>query len=254
MRLAIVSDIHANLEALAVVMDDIRARGLENDIVCLGDVIGYGPDPNACLDIAIDSFRWCLMGNHEEAVLYGAVGFNPKAKMAIDWTRDQLNDASQPAEMRNRRWKFLGELRLTAEEQGLEFAHGSPRDPVREYVFPTDVLDHDKLESIFQHVGRVCFVGHTHLPGVIAASGRFTPPRGDGFSIKLPPPDGEKLLINVGSVGQPRDGDYRACYVVVEDDTVTWHRLDYDVERTVEKIRAVDRLPGYLASRLREGR
>ncbi len=253
MHLAIVSDIHGNLEALTVVMEDIRARGID-DIVCLGDVIGYGPDPNACLDVAIDNFRWCLMGNHEEAVLYGAVGFNPKAKMAIDWTRDQLNDEAQPAEARNRRWKFLGDLRLSAEEQQLEFVHGSPRDPVREYVFPTDVLDHDKLESIFAHVGRVCFVGHTHIPGVFVAGGRFMPPRDDGEAVRLPGPADDKMLINVGSVGQPRDGDYRACYLEVRGDTATWHRLEYDVETTVEKIRAVDRLPGYLASRLREGR
>jgi diadenosine tetraphosphatase ApaH/serine/threonine PP2A family protein phosphatase len=252
-KTAIVSDIHANYEALTVVLDHIKSQGI-TDIVCLGDIIGYGPSPLECLDKAIEHFRWNLMGNHEEAVLYGAVGFNPKAKMAIDWTRDQLNLASEPAEKRNRRWSFLGDLQITAEDFGLEFVHGSPRDPVREYIFPTDVLDQEKLRSVFAHVRVACFMGHTHLPGVISESGKFTPPKDDGFSYTLPSGGGEKLLINVGSVGQPRDGDYRACYVTIEDRTLVWHRLDYDVEKTVDKILHVDRLPGYLASRLREGR
>lgn len=253
MRLAVVSDIHANLEALSIVLADIEEREVDH-IVCLGDVIGYGPNPTECLDLAIGNFQWSLLGNHEEAVLYGAVGFNPKAKLAIDWTRDQLNDPTAEAQTRNARWKFLGELRLAMEENGLEFAHGSPRDPVREYVFPTDVFDHGKMRAIFEHVERVCFVGHTHVPGLITSSGRFTPPRDDDFSVCLSELNNEKVLINVGSVGQPRDGDYRSCYVVVEDDTIRWHRLDYDVETTVGKIRATEHLPGYLASRLREGR
>lgn len=252
MPTAIVSDIHANEEALAVVLDHIAAQKI-SDIVCLGDIIGYGPNPLECLDKAMELFRWNLMGNHEEAVLYGAVGFNPKAKMAIDWTRDQLNLASEPAERRNKRWSFLGDLKITQDDFGLEFVHGSPRDPVREYIFPTDVLDHEKMRSVFEHVRRACFMGHTHLPGIFTESGKFLPPKEDGFQFTIPP-EGEKLLINVGSVGQPRDGDYRACYVTIEDRTLTWHRLDYEVEKTVEKILKIDRLPGYLASRLREGR
>ena len=252
MRTAIVSDIHANQEALEVVLEHIRGQGI-SDIVCLGDIIGYGPNPLECLDRAIELFRWNLMGNHEEAVLYGAVGFNPKAKMAIDWTRDQLNLPSEAAELRNKRWSFLGDLRVTNEDFGVEFAHGSPRDPVREYIFPTDVLDHEKLRSVFEHVRRACFVGHTHLPGIITEGGKFTPPKEEGFQFTIPE-QGEKLLINVGSVGQPRDGDYRACYVTIEERTLTWHRLDYEVEKTVEKILKIERLPGYLASRLREGR
>jgi diadenosine tetraphosphatase ApaH/serine/threonine PP2A family protein phosphatase len=251
-RTAIISDIHANEEALAVVLAHIRGQGI-TDIVCLGDIIGYGPNPLECLDKAVELFRWNLMGNHEEAVLYGAVGFNPKAKMAIDWTRDQLNLPSEAPERRNRRWSFLGDLQLTQEDFGLEFVHGSPRDPVREYIFPTDVLDQEKLRAVFAHVRRACFMGHTHLPGIITESGKFTPPKEDGFEFTVPEA-GEKLMINVGSVGQPRDGDYRACYVTIEGRTLRWHRLDYEVEKTVEKILKIDRLPGYLASRLREGR
>lgn len=252
MATAVISDIHANLEGLETVLDDIRRQGIE-DIICLGDVIGYGPNPNECLDRVMDVCRWQLMGNHEEAVLYGAVGFNPKAKMAIDWTRDQLNSPEQPPEKRNARWKFLGDLRLVVNENGFDFVHGSPRDPVREYVFPADVLDQDKLRSIFDHVGRACFAGHTHIPGVIAEDGRFTPADGDAFQHTVTE-TGPRVLLNVGSVGQPRDGDNRSCYVVIDGPTVTWRRLDYDVEKTAAKILAIDRLPGYLASRLREGR
>ncbi|MHC4391028.1 MAG: metallophosphoesterase family protein [Planctomycetota bacterium] len=252
MTTAIISDIHANLEGLTVVMADIKERGIEN-IVCLGDIIGYGPNPNECLDVVMKGTRWQLMGNHEEAVLYGAVGFNPKAKMAIDWTRDQLNDQNLPAEERNARWQFLSELNLTMKEDGFDFVHGSPRDPVREYIFPTDVLDQEKLRSIFEHVDRVCFMGHTHLPGMIFEDGRFTPPTEDHFEYEIDP-EGPRMLVNTGSVGQPRDGDYRSCYLTVDGNTLTWRRLDYDVETTVEKIRGIDRLPGYLANRLREGR
>ena len=252
MATAIISDIHANLEAFSAVLGQIASLGI-TDVVCLGDIIGYGPEPLECLDRSMGLFRWSLMGNHEEAVLYGAVGFNAKAKMAIDWTRDQLNLASEPAEKRNRRWKYLGEMRIVTEDLDLEFAHGSPRDPVREYIFPTDVLDLDKLRSIFEHVRRACFVGHTHLPGIITESGKFTPPKEDGFEFTIPE-SGEKLLINVGSVGQPRDGDYRACYVTLDGRKLTWHRLDYEVEKTIAKILKTDRLPSYLANRLREGR
>ncbi len=253
-KTAIVSDIHANLESLVAVLADIEKRGVK-DIVCLGDIIGYGPNPLECLDVSL-GFRWNLMGNHEEAVLYGAIGFNPKAKMAVDWTRDQLNLPSEPADVRNRRWKFLGDLKLTMEEQDIEFVHASPRDPVREYIFPTDVLDYEKLRSVFEHVrGKVCLHGHTHLPGVIAESGKFTPPKDDGFEVPyadIP----EKVLVNVGSVGQPRDGDYRASYAILEAEKgrLVFHRVDYAVEKTIEKILAIDRLPGYLATRLREGR
>ena len=116
------------------------------------------------------------------------------------------------------------------------------------------MLDQEKLRSVFAQVRSTCFMGHTHLPGVITESGKFTPPKDDGFEYTLPTEGSEKILINVGSVGQPRDGDYRACYVTLEERTLRWHRLDYDVEKTVEKILRVDRLPGYLASRLREGR
>ncbi len=252
MRTAIVSDIHANLEALQAVLAHIEAEKVE-DIVCLGDIIGYGPQPLECLDVAIERFRWNLMGNHEEAVLYGAIAFNPKAKMAIDWTRDQLNLPSEPSDTRNLRWKFLGDLKVQVVENGRLFVHASPRDPVREYIFPTDVLDVDKMKSIFRRVETVCFIGHTHIPGVIHEGGRFTPPREDRFEFPLAPLE-EKLLVNVGSVGQPRDGDYRASYAVLEDDRLTFFRVDYDVEKTIERIQAIDRLPGYLASRLREGR
>lgn len=252
MATAVISDIHANLEALEVVLADIEGQGI-GDVVCLGDIIGYGPNPNECLDLVMKTCRWNLMGNHEEAVLYGAVGFNPKAKMAVDWTRDQLNLPEESPEKRNARWKFLGELRLTMAEGGLDFVHGSPRDPVREYIFPTDVLDKEKLRGIFEHTDRACFMGHTHLPGVLSEEGQFTPPRDESPSVELPE-GGPKVLVNVGSVGQPRDGDYRACYLVLDDRTLTWRRLDYDVERTIARIREIDRLPGYLATRLREGR
>lgn len=126
---AIVSDIHSNLAALTAVMKDI-AENKADEIVCLGDVIGYGPQPLPCVDLARKEFKFTILGNHEEAVLYGAVGFNPKAKAAVDWTRDQFHLESEEEDDRNARWQFLGDMPISVDEDsGVQFVHGSPRDP-----------------------------------------------------------------------------------------------------------------------------
>ena len=130
------------------------------------------------------------------------------------------------------------------------YVHGSPRDPVREYVFPTDILDTEKIRSIFKHIQRLCFNGHTHSPGVLTEFGKFFPPRDNDYEFEL---GEEKVLVNVGSVGQPRDGDNRACYVLFDGDTIRYRRVEYDVDATVKKIDSIDRLPAYLAKRLRTG-
>jgi diadenosine tetraphosphatase ApaH/serine/threonine PP2A family protein phosphatase len=248
---AIVSDIHSNLEALDAVIADARSQGAER-FFCLGDVIGYGPSPLACVDIARELFDFTLLGNHEEAVLFGAIGFNPKAKVAIDWTRQQLHGEGEDSELTNARWQFLGELPLYRDgEEGVQFVHGSPRDPTREYVFPTDVLNPEKLEGIFEHVGRVTFNGHTHAPGVMSSDGVFLAPTelGEIYDIGE-----EKVIINVGSVGQPRDGDNRASYALFDEQKVTFRRVPYPIDSTMARMRAIDALPEYLALRLKEGR
>ena len=246
---AIISDIHANLEALQAVLADIESKGVR-EVYCLGDIIGYGPQPLECLDLCRD-FGLNLLGNHEEAVLVGAVGFNPKAASAVDWTRDQFLSHRSPEALRNQRWNFLGGLKLEHAEDGVGYVHGSPREPTREYVFPTDNKDRDKMEQIFSKIRQVCFSGHTHTPGVFTEEGEYltTTDCGGEWPIAR-----KRALINVGSVGQPRDGDTRSSYVIFDGEVVRFQRVEYDVEKTISVFHSIRMLPPYLGLRLREGR
>jgi len=250
---AIVSDLHSNLGALRAVLKDIEEMKADR-IVCLGDVIGYGPQPLECADVAREEFEFTILGNHEEAVLYGAVGFNPKAKAAIDWTRDQFHLEGVDEDTLNARWQFLGDMPISVEPDdgsGVAYVHGSPRDPTREYVFPTDVLNPEKIYGIFEHVERVAFNGHTHAPGVMTESGLFKLPQDGDNEYVL---DEEKVIINVGSVGQPRDGNNKSSYALFDGERILFRRVSYDIETTIKLMDQIDRLPDYLAHRLREGR
>jgi predicted phosphodiesterase len=247
---AIISDIHGNLEALQVVLADIQSKGIDR-IICLGDIIGYGPQPVECVDLCYD-FEVNLLGNHEEAVLVGAVGFNPKAAAAIDWTRDQFNRDGVSESVKDMRWNFLGAMKLRHDlDGGASFVHGSPREPTREYVFRSDIQDRDKMEAVFGSIGQVCFAGHTHTPGIFTESGEHLAPRDCRMEWEI---SKERAFINVGSVGQPRDGDVRASYVTFDGEVVRFHRVIYDVERTISVFAGIPQLPPYLGLRLREGR
>ena len=250
MRRAIVSDIHSNIEALSTVLAHIEQQKVD-EIICLGDVIGYGPDPRPCLNIALH-FKFTIMGNHEDGLMYHPEDFNERARVAIEWTRDQLNAKEYPKEENYRLWEFLSSLRESEKLDGALLVHGSPRNPVKEYVLPRDSQDKTKMGEIFALIdGHVCFVGHSHVPGVYRENLQFLNPS------RFPngcPLRSEKLLINVGSVGQPRDGDNRASYVIWEDDRVFFHRLAYDYETTMKKILGTGILHPYLAQRLKEGR
>jgi len=251
LQIAIVSDIHANIEALEVVLADIK-RKMIKDIVCLGDIIGYGPNPRECLQALMDC-KVVLMGNHEEAVLYYGEDFNPKAREAIDWTRDQLNRPECPKEENYDLWNFLGVMEQIVETDEAMFVHASPRDPTKEYVTPDDTRKNkEKLRDIFTRFDRVCFIGHSHIPGVYTQELRYIDPKTIGNEYRLE--EGRKALINVGAVGQPRDGDPRASYVTFDGTTIRFHRIEYDFKKTAEKIRQVSRLPDYLADRLAQGR
>jgi diadenosine tetraphosphatase ApaH/serine/threonine PP2A family protein phosphatase len=246
---AIVSDIHANLEALTAVLEDIAAEGVEQRI-CLGDLIGYGPNPLECIDLVMD-FDVCVLGNHDLGALFDPEGFSSGAERAIFWTRRQLEDPTGDAAAVKRRLDFLAELPRNHHEDGMLFVHGSARNPLNEYIFPEDVYNARKIDRIFGVVERRCFQGHTHVPGIFTRDKRFLSPADIGEQFVL---GTEKTMINVGSVGQPRDGDARACYVLLEDNCVRFRRVPYAVERTVEKIYAVPELDNFLGDRLREGR
>jgi predicted phosphodiesterase len=249
LKRAILSDIHGNLEALEAVLADIADQGI-SQIYCLGDIIGYGPNPRQCIDRAMQ-FEVCILGNHDQGALFDPEGFSSGAEKALFWTRQQLEDAGGDAEQNRKRWDFLAELPRNHREDGLLFVHGSARNPLNEYVFPEDVYNVRKLERIFSLIEGQCFQGHTHVPGVFTTDGRFYSPDELGNACAL---SDVRLMINVGSVGQPRDHDSRSCYVVLEDQRIEFRRVPYQLEVTVEKIHAIAELDNFLGDRLREGR
>lgn len=253
MKLALVSDLHSNKEAADAVFAHIRAQGIQT-MVCLGDIVGYGPDPEHCVDLVRGHAEATVLGNHDEALFHDAADFNPHARLAIDWTRDKLRPRWWSSSERKSRWRWLSQLPHTHRIGRYTFVHGSTRDPVREYVLSTDgFLNPSKLRGIFDSFEGVAFCGHTHHPGIHSEDLRFQGLEGaDEFTAALP--EGQKHIVNVGSVGQPRDGDNRACYAVLTDETVTWHRVAYDYRATMDKILATGSLHEILARRLALGK
>lgn len=261
---AVISDIHGNAEALRAVLADIDARGIVR-IICLGDIIGYGPEPLACVDLVRERCVWSLMGNHDFAVLYEPTNFNAVAQAAAYWTREQF-DAEPDEALRAARYDFLGRLRVRVVEplptngegdasRTALAVHGSPRRPINEYIFPSDANDApDKMEALFDRIETLAIVGHTHVPGVFTDEPDFYPPAelGEHRTYKFTP--GEKAIVNVGSVGQPRDLDPRASYAILHPEGVEFVRVPYDAHKTADQIQAIPQLDNYLGLRLLEGR
>ena len=230
-----------------MVLEDIRQQGIES-IYCLGDVIGYGPNPRECIDLCRE-FDLCLLGNHDNGALFDPEGFSGVAERAIFWTRRQLEDTS--CEAAEERWKFLAKLPRTHRENDWMFVHGSPRSPLNEYIFPEDVFNQRKIERIFGFVQGFCFQGHTHVPGIFTESCRFYSPAEISNHYQL---GGQKIMVNVGSVGQPRDNNPESCYVVLDGQDLEFRRIDYPREITRDKILEIPELDDFLGHRLMEGR
>ncbi len=243
---AIISDIHGNLEALEAVLADIDAQGI-SEIYCLGDVIGYGPNPRECIDRCRE-FELCLLGNHDNGALFDPDGFSSGAERAIFWTRRQLEDTSYAG--CEERWTFLASRPRTHREGNTMFVHGSPRSPLNEYVFPEDVFNQRKIERIFGFIQKYCFQGHTHVPGIFTENCRFYSPMEISDTYEL---GDQKVMINVGSVGQPRDNDPRSCYIVLDDHHIEFRRVEYPFDKTREKILDIAELDDFLGERLAIG-
>lgn len=248
---AIISDIHSNLEALEAVLQDISSQGVD-EIWCLGDIVGYGPDPQKCIDLIENNCALTLLGNHDWAVLNSPEGFNYMATQMVYKTKKWLrvNDKSTDAE--KRRWGFLENLDVRVERNDFLLVHASPRAELSEYLLPSDItFEPEKFQAAFESTPQYVMGGHTHLPCCISDDLELKQPDETGYTATL---DERKTYINTGSVGQPRDGDPRACYVIVERNAVTWHRVPYHYDRTARKLRDLGDSYEPLAHRLEVGR
>ncbi len=255
--IALISDLHANIEALEAAFADLDQLGVEA-VVCLGDVVGYGASPREVVELVRERCQVCLLGNHDAALLDDreAFGFNERALQAVDFSRRALD----PEQERNWPiWDWLGELVPAmavnpgngAEE--LQLVHASPRDPLAEYLMPGADKTPDKLAANFAAADhRLTFFGHTHHPGWFVEGAPFRRAMDGHDTLEIE--DGRRYLINVGSVGQPRDGDPRLGYALYDGKTVRWRRVEYDVASARRRILAADGLPDSLGERLLAGR
>ncbi len=243
MRTLIISDVHANLEALRRVLEDAQLRGGFDTVWCLGDVVDYGPDPGECIEALSELEMLCVAGNHDYAALgrIGVENFNTYAKQSALWTRAHLGDDHK---------SFLEELPEVATWGEFTMAHGSLRDPLWEYL----VNDYAASENFRRMATPFCLVGHSHLPFVcVEVEGKpLFRALGDGQEVAL---GAIRAIVNPGSVGQPRDGDRRASYLLfdTEKGRMSHHRVAYDVSVTQERMRVAGLHP-YLIERLSYGR
>ncbi|HEY3763819.1 MAG TPA: metallophosphoesterase family protein [Gaiellales bacterium] len=242
MKVAVISDVHANLPALEAVLAFIEADAAD-ELWCLGDLTGYGAEPAPCLDIVLDRADICLAGNHD-MVVTGEIEitmFSSDARRAAEWTREVLDADAL---------RRLAELRPEGERHGIELYHGSIRDHVWEYV----IDDRTAANCLEQQQSRLSMVGHSHVPLAYGyADEKFLGglAGADTTLETLPGP----FLLNPGSVGQPRDGDPRAAYMLIDTESgvARWRRVDYDVQAAQRAIREAG-LPLRLGARLAEGR
>ncbi|MDP1653513.1 MAG: metallophosphoesterase family protein [Rhodocyclaceae bacterium] len=248
--IAVISDVHGNLEALQAVLARIDELGVK-DIYSLGDVVGYGSDPEACILLTESRCRLRLMGNHEYGVLHATnpgFKFNATAQQAIDWTRQRIEKAGLLDRISGLQSSYL--------EGDLLFVHGSARNALNEYILEADGSGFSNFDKILASLEqdftgfRICFVGHNHKPFLATTEGFLHPHPGlHEFQV----PQEEKLYVSVGSVGQPRDRDPRACFVTFDGSKVTYHRVTYPFATTAEKIHTRG-LPVALANRLALGK
>jgi len=242
----VISDVHSNLPALEAVLESIEAAGPE-EIWCLGDVVGYGAQPDECTALVRERCAFVLNGNHDLAVTGGidAATFSETARAAVDWTKEHASAETV---------EYLKELSPEGEREGFGLFHASPRDPIWEYVLSIDQAE----AGLDAQKQRISLIGHSHValfftrpPSTGRRSFATGAQAGDGDLLDLA--EGEWLL-NPGSVGQPRDGDARAAWLLLdfERETASFRRVEYDVASTQQEIRERE-LPDALAQRLAHG-
>ena len=241
MRCAILGDIHGNLQALEAVLADAREYGC-SQFHCLGDVVGYNANPSECLEIVRNLPGACVLGNHDQAAFgeYSLEGFSSSASVSLEWTRGVLN-ADQKA--------WLGSLRLQRQIRKTTLVHATLDSPESWGYVRTDF---EAQLSLACQLTPLCFIGHTHVPKSFGqgVGEMLLFENVDGVELPRSP----KLLINAGSVGQPRDGDWRAAYMIHDEESggLWLRRVEYDVESASRAVLAAG-LPSKLAERLHKG-
>lgn len=241
LRYAIISDIHGNIQALEAVMDSVKSQGADS-VLCLGDVVGYGARPAECVEMVRETCRVVLLGNHDAA----AVGktpvdyFNPLARSAIEWTRKALHDEISG---------YLRDRPLLFDDEFCAATHATFSDPEAwDYI----LSPYEAAPEFESSESRILFYGHTHFPAIFVSDGR----RVEGIRARdIALEDRKRYLINVGSVGQPRDGNPASCYLIFDavQGKITYHRIPYDIESSQRDILAT-KIPAELAVRLSYGR
>lgn len=243
MRCAIIADIHANLAALTAVLVDVDKRGDVEEIWCLGDIVGYGPDPHECIELLRQTNHICVVGNHDLAAVgqIDTTEFNPDAVAALEWTTEHLT---------SRDVSYIKSLPRVINKDDCTLVHGSPREPIWEYVLSIS----GARENFAYFKTQFCLLAHTHVPAA------FSYDEGGACSFRQFAPEKElvtekaRLIINPGAVGQPRDGDPRASYAIYDSDKQRFwlYRVPYDVTATQAKM-VEKRLPMRLVARLSHG-
>lgn len=242
MRYAFLADIHANLAAFTAVLDDIKQRGGVEELWCLGDIVGYGPEPSQCIKLLRRYKRICVAGNHDLAAIgrLDIASFNPDAAFACHWTAKQL----RPGDI-----GYLNSLPLVIEKGDFTLVHGSPREPIWEYL----ISKGSALENFACFKTKYCLVGHSHVPFIFKQE--------DGGCSSIPLSEGirqvlgkNRMIINPGGVGQPRDGDPRASYAIYDSDlgVVRFYRVAYNIGATQGEM-VKNNLPVRLIVRLEHG-
>jgi predicted phosphodiesterase len=244
MRYAFISDIHANLEALEAVLDDTETEHID-EIICLGDIVGYGANPNECVDLIKKMCPVTLLGNHDAAAveLLSTQHFNIHAKIAIEWTTQTLRK-----DIKN----LLTELPLKSTLDQMTLVHATPYEPNMWYY----ITSLEEAAFNFQFFDtQICMVGHTHIPIIIVLDNQKELYVHQDVTIRLTDTAGCRLLINVGSVGQPRDRNPKSCYGIFDTETTefTYRRVAYNIEKTQQKMKRI-KMPEFLVSRLEDGR
>lgn len=251
-KIAFISDIHSNLSAFEAVLIDIEKNNID-EIYFLGDIVGYGPMPNECIELLqkVCKKENCIIGNHDYAFLNGAEGWASaiRARKVIEWSQRIVTQKNR---------SFIEQFVTHIVKENLLLVHGSPRDYTFEYLNYHSASngntfnDYEKEKVIFKEFGSICINGHTHQPGV------YSEGRNNWFCPKeiknIYHITQEKAIINIGSVGQPRDEDSRACYCIFDGATFIWRRVEYDILKTIKQINENDQIDDFMGQRLLVGR